>query len=153
MVEVPDLGSRFDLVFCIGNTAAHLTQQDFARFIQSVMGILRPAGRWIYQVVNWDYILSRGADRFSLKTIEVQGATFERVYREVSGARVRFSNRLRVGGRTVFEGEVWLYPIPAAEVLWLHRAAGFSLVGHYADFRHSPFDPSRESGSVYVFSA
>jgi SAM-dependent methyltransferase len=153
MVEVPDLGSRFDLVFCIGNTAAHLTQQDFARFIQSVMGILRPGGRWIFQVVNWDYILSRSADRFSLKTIEVQDATFEREYREVSALRVRFCNRLRMAGRTVFEGEVWLYPMQAAEVLRVHRAAGFSLQGHYADFRRSPFDPSRESGSVYVFSS
>jgi SAM-dependent methyltransferase len=152
MVEVADLGSSFDLIVCIGNTAAHLTQQDFAPFIQSVKGILRPGGRWLFQVVNWDFILSRSTDRFSLKTIEVQGATFEREYREVSASRVRFCNRLRVAGRTAFEGEVWLYPIRAAEVLRLHGAAGFSLMGHYADFHRSPFDPSRESGSVYVFS-
>jgi SAM-dependent methyltransferase len=152
MRDVASLGSGFDLIFCIGNTAAHLTRQDFARFIQSVKGILRPGGRWIFQVVNWDYILSRGGDRFSLRTIEVQGAAFEREYREVSGARVRFCNRLRVGGRTVFEGEVWLYPMQAAEVLRLHRAAGFSPLGHFADFRRSPFDASLESGSVYVFA-
>jgi SAM-dependent methyltransferase len=152
MREVAALGFAFDLICCIGNTAAHLTQQEFARFIQDVKGILRPGGRWIFQVVNWDYILSRGAERFSLKTIEAQGASFEREYREVSGARVRFCNRLRAGGQTVFEGEVWLYPLRAAEALQLHEAAGFSLLGHYADFRRSPFDASRESGSVYLFA-
>ena len=152
MMEVAGLGSGFDLVFCIGNTAAHLTQDAFARFVQSVKGILRPGGRWIFQVVNWDYILSRVGDRFSLKTIAAQDAIFEREYRDVSGTRLRFCTRLRVGGRTVFEGEVWLYPMPAAEVLRLHQATGFRLVGHYGDFRRSPFDPSQDSGSVYLFA-
>jgi SAM-dependent methyltransferase len=152
MLEIASLGSGFDLVFCIGNTAAHLTQDAFARFVQSVKGILRPGGRWIFQVVNWDYILSRVGDRFSLKTIAAQDAIFEREYRDVSGTRLRFCTRLRVGGRTVFEGEVWLYPMPAAEVLRLHQATGFRLVGHYGDFRRSPFDPSQDSGSVYLFA-
>jgi len=152
MTEVASVGSGFDLVFCIGNTAAHLTQDAFARFVQSVKGILRPGSRWTFQVVNWDYILSRGCDRYSLKTIEAQDATFEREYRDVSARRLRFCTRLRMGGRTVFEGEVWLYPMPAAEVLRLHQTAGFRLVGHYGDFRRSPFDPSRDSGSVYVFA-
>ena len=52
MLEIAGLGSGFDLVFCIGNTTAHLTQEAFARFIQSVRGMLRPGGRWIFQVVN-----------------------------------------------------------------------------------------------------
>jgi len=151
MMEIASLGSAFDLTFCIGNTAAHLPQEAFARFILAVKGILRPGGRWIFQVVNWDYILSRAEDRFSLKTIETQAATFEREYRDVSGRRLRFCTRLRVGGRTAFEGEVWLYPILAAEVLRLHQGAGFRLEGHYGDYRRSPFDPSRDSGSVYVF--
>ncbi len=152
MMEIVSLGSAFDLIFCIGNTAAHLPQSAFARFIQAVKGTLRPGGRWIFQVVNWDYILSRGGDRFSLKTIETEEATFEREYRDVSGKRLRFCTRLRVGGRTVFEGEVWLYPLIAAEALQLHRSAGFKLEGHYGDYRRTPFDPSRDSGSVYVFA-
>jgi SAM-dependent methyltransferase len=152
MLEIAALGPAFDLIFCIGNTAAHLPQAAFASFIQAVKGILRPGGRWIFQVVNWDYILSRGSDRFSLKTIETEDATFEREYRDVSDKRLRFCTRLRVSGRTVFEGEVWLYPMPEAEVLRLHQTAGFTPVGHYGDYRRTPFDPSRDSGSVYVFA-
>jgi SAM-dependent methyltransferase len=152
MLEIASLGSAFDLIFCIGNTAAHLPQTAFARFVQAVQGSLRPGGRWIFQVVNWDYILSRGGDRFPLRTIETQEATFEREYRDVSGRRLRFCTRLRVSGRTVFEGEVWLYPLTAAEVLRLHQTAGFTPLGHYGDYRRSPFDPSRDSGSVYVFA-
>jgi 2-polyprenyl-3-methyl-5-hydroxy-6-metoxy-1,4-benzoquinol methylase len=52
MMEIAGLGSAFDLMFCIGNTAAHLPQAAFARFVQAVKGILRPGGRWIFQVVN-----------------------------------------------------------------------------------------------------
>jgi SAM-dependent methyltransferase len=152
MMEIASLGSAFDLIFCIGNTAAHLPQTAFAHFIQAVKATLRPGGRWIFQVVNWDYILSRGGDRFSLKTIETEEATFEREYRDVSGKRLRFCTRLRVGGRTVFEGEVWLYPLTAAEVLRLHQTTGFTPVGHYGDYRRSAFDASRDSGSVYIFA-
>ena len=74
---------RFDAAFCIGNTAAHLTQAQFAQFLDSVQAVLEPGAPWILQVMNWDYVLER--DAFTFPVIEApQGLTFHRAYRDIS---------------------------------------------------------------------
>ncbi len=151
MREAGGLAGMFDAAFCIGNVASHLTRAEFRAFLASLVRVLRSSGVWILQVVNWDYILGRGAYQFPPRTLDPGPATFYRDYRDISDDRVRFSTRLAAGGRTIFAGEVWLHPIRSEACLRLHQEAGFSLLGHFADFRRTPFDPARDSGSVFVF--
>ena len=152
MLEIGRLTPPFDLIFCVGNVAPHLTQEEFSGFLGTVERILRPGGQWIFQVVNWDAILGLDSHTFRVRTLGTRNATFHRQYREISAARVRFLTRLVADNRIVFEGDVWLYPMRTEVVLEVHRERGFDLIGHFADFQRAPFDAaSTESGSVFVF--
>lgn len=149
MVDLASLDGGFDAIFCIGNVLAHLPRNGLVRFLRDVREMLEPSAPWIFQTVNWDFILERRSFRFP--DIATSGAVFEREYPEVSSDAVRFVTRLTVDGRRIFEGEVPLHPERAEDYLEAHAAAGFDLEGHYADFRGRAFDPGAHSSSVFVF--
>ncbi len=166
MLDVGSLTAPFDLVFCIGNVAAHLEQTKLERFLTSVYGLVTPGGSWIVQTVNWDYIL--GLDKFSFPDTHVEtGGTqgrcegdvpehdpvivFSRRYEEISEQRLHFLTKLTRDGATVFEGDVWLYPIRSADYVRIHERLGFELLGHYANFGRAEFAPGRHSSSVFAF--
>jgi 2-polyprenyl-3-methyl-5-hydroxy-6-metoxy-1,4-benzoquinol methylase len=148
MADLASLGGRHDAIFCIGNVLAHLPRGDLARFLLDVRGVLEPSAPWIFQTVNWDFILERESFRFP--DIAAGGAVFRREYPKVSREHVRFVTRLEVEGSPAFEGEVVLYPMRAADYLGEHAAAGFELEAHYGDFHEGDFDPGRQSSSVFV---
>jgi SAM-dependent methyltransferase len=151
MLEIATLPSPVDCVFCIGNVAPHLTQEEFARFIGDVGTILRRGGVWIFQVVNWDYVLAQGSYPFRPRKLGLGDAVFLREYQDVSEARLRFLTRLVAENRTIFAGDVWLYPLRTDAYLGLHQARGFQLLGHFADFQRAPYAPTSDVGSVFVF--
>ena len=151
MLDVGTLAGPFDFVFCIGNVAPHLTQAEFARFAGDVAKILRPGGVWVFQVVNWDYVLTHGAYAFRPRKLGSGGAVFLREYREISDSRVRFLTRLVAEDRTIFEGDVWLYPLRTDAYVRLHRERGFELLDHFADFQRTPYATTSDAGSVLAF--
>jgi hypothetical protein len=154
LLDARDVGrveGLFDLAFSIGNVVSHMEQADIPRFLDGVRSRLERFGVWIVQVVNWDYILERPSYRFPDIAVGDGSVVFTREYPEVSDDRLRFVTRLARGDTTVFDGEVWLYPLRASDCLDFHDAAGFELLGHYADFHSRPFEPNTESSSVYVF--
>jgi len=95
MLDIAALGQTFDAIFCIGNTAAHLTQAQFAHFLDAGRRSLTPGGVWIVQVMNWDYVLTQPAVTFPVMT--AGDATFYREYRDISEQQVTFHTRLMVG--------------------------------------------------------
>jgi SAM-dependent methyltransferase len=149
--EIGDLEGPFDAACSLGNSLAHLPRRDLSRFITDLARLLVVSGRWIFQTVNWDFILSRGGHRFPDVTT-ARGALFEREYVEVGPSAVRFATRLSVRGRTVFRGEVRLYPVPAEEYVRLHEERGFALERHVGGFGGAAFSPDLESSSVFVFT-
>jgi SAM-dependent methyltransferase len=149
--EVGSLSPAFDLVFCIGNVAPHLTQDEFACFVGELARILRPGGVWTFQVVNWDYILTQDSYTFRARKLGAGDVVFLRQYQDISDSRVHFQTSLASADRTIFKGDVWLYPIRTDEFLRLHRRHGFELVGHFADFQRAPFSSASDTGSVFVF--
>jgi SAM-dependent methyltransferase len=157
MLALDDLDPAFDLIYCVGNVAAHLPAGRLPEFLTSLRRILAPDGVWIFQVVNWDSVLDRadagGRFRFDPRRIGDGDLVFEREYRGVGGESLRFSTRLRSGDRELFAGEVSLYPVKAGSYRRHHREAGLELVGHYGDFARSTFDPAGSGASVYVFRA
>jgi SAM-dependent methyltransferase len=150
MVDIEELDRRFDAVYCIGNTAAHLDHEAFARFLDGVGEVLRPQGPWILQVMNWDYVLEQ--DELEFPVIEGEGGTtFYRTYRDISEEEVTFATRLQVAGETVFEDAVPLYPIRSGEIEALHAARDFTLLEHVGNYGGAPFDPDRFSPNIFVF--
>jgi SAM-dependent methyltransferase len=140
---------RFDAAFCIGNTAAHLTQAQFAQFLDSVRYILKPDAPWILQVMNWDYVLKR--ESFTFPVIETpQGITFHREYRAISAAQVTFHTRLQSGPNVIFEDETPLYPLRTADLLRLHQERGFTSIDHFGSYAGASFDPAVFSANIFV---
>lgn len=139
----------FDAAFCIGNTAAHLTQTQFAQFLGSVQRVLNPGAPWMLQVMNWDYVLER--ESFTFPVIEAsQGLTFHREYRAISAAQVTFHTRLQSGPDVIFEDAVALYPLPSEDIVRLHQEHGFTSVDHFGSYAGAPFDPAVFSANIFV---
>ncbi|MFH1144167.1 MAG: class I SAM-dependent methyltransferase, partial [Candidatus Eisenbacteria bacterium] len=110
MRGIGTLAGPFDLVFCIGNTLAHLPQEALPAFLAALHRLLAPDGRWVLQVVNWDRILAAGREEFPVLRF-AGGIAFHREYRDLSEERVRFITRLEAGSGVCFAGEADLYPV------------------------------------------
>lgn len=151
MRNIGSLTHPFDAGFCIGNTAAHLDRSQFAAFLETVAAMLRPSGPWILQVVNWEHVLQH--ERMSLPLIEAEdgGLVFEREYLDISERRVIFHTRLALGGETLFEDSVPLYPLRTDALIDLHRAVGFQLMEHVGSYAGDVFDPGVFSANILVF--
>lgn len=154
MLNLASLARTFDSVFCIGNTAAHLTPAEVARFVDSVSRVCGD-GPWILQVMNWDYVLTQSRVVFPVlegRAADGTALTFHRTYWDISEARVTFATRLVAAGEVVFEDVVPLYPLRSSQIVDLHAARGFDLVAHTATYGGAPFDPEVFSANIFVFN-
>ncbi len=149
MLDIAALGQTFDAIFCIGNTAAHLTQAQFAHFLDAGRRSLTPGGVWIVQVMNWDYVLTQPAVTFPVMT--AGDATFYREYRDISEQQVTFHTRLMVGNVAVFEDATPLYPLRSADIRAAHTHVGFTPLAHFANYAGHPFNPTAFSANLFVF--
>ena len=150
MAELDDLVEGFDLAFCLGNVAAHLPPERVPVLLGGLARLLRPGGAWLLQTVNWDAILGRPDHRFPDRELP-GGLVFRREYRDVSPTRLRFRTRLSRHGRTLFAGEVALYPVKAGDYRRRHEAAGFACQEHLAGYDGAPFEPRTAPASILVF--
>ena len=150
MLDIGGLDRQFDGVFCIGNTAAHLTQPQFAQFLDEVRARLVPGGPWILQVMNWDYVLAQ--EHVTLPLIEAEGGIlFRRAYRDISDTQVTFQTRLEVGGEIIFEDATPLYPLRSDQIVALHEARDFGLVAQLGSYAGAVFDPTTFSANILIF--
>lgn len=141
----------FDLVFCIGNSLVHLGNSDeILKFLKDAKDILRADGTFVFQVINYDRIISKGIKGLPTITNEAEDLTFERLYRyEEAKKKVYFKTILKVQGKT-FENEVPLYALQYEEAVELLREAGFNSFTAYGDFKGSSFD--KENSYAMIFS-
>ncbi len=150
MLDIDGLERDFDGIYCIGNTAAHLTRTQFAGFLDQVRDRLAPGAPWILQVMNWDYVLTQ--DEVTLPLIEAEGGIlFKRTYRDISPDAVTFETRLEVGGETIFEDATPLYPLRSENITTLHVERGFELTAHLGSYAGADFDPTQFSANIFVF--
>ena len=131
--------ASFGGVFCIGNTLAHAAGHDqLADICEQCHALLRPAGRIVAQVINYDRVISQNLT--GLPTIEnrERGLSFQRRY-DIAFPKVTFTTTLRVDGIT--ETSVnQLYAITHDELVQCLQEAGFSRIETYGGFAPAPFD-------------
>ncbi|TLX71978.1 class I SAM-dependent methyltransferase [Labilibacter sediminis] len=103
--------ARYDVVYCFGNTLAHLSgEDDFNVFLQSAKTLLKPRGLLLFQVVNYDRIMREKIDH--LPTIESDRFVFERNYSFPKEDVVLFSTILKEKSSEVtLEQKVPLFPM------------------------------------------
>lgn len=149
MVDFAALGGPWAMIYSVGNTAAHLPADRLWKCVEDVRARLMDDGVWIMQVMNWDYVLGLPGFHFPSKVMD--GGTFHREYRDITPSGLTFHTALDIEGRRVFDDEVRLYPLAAADIIAGHEQRGFRLLEHVSDYAGSRFDPDVFSASIFVF--
>jgi len=149
--EIANLEQKFDLVFCIGNTAAHIRQDQFRDFLGKLNTCLTVGATWIVQVVNWDFILQNASFRFPQIRIAGDTLIFLREYRDISSCSLTFHTTLKSLNAILFEESVTLYPIRQNELIDAHLSNGFELIGHFSDYIRNEFNINTFSGQIQVW--
>lgn len=135
------LSSKFNLVFCIGNSLVHLeNMQQIKEFLKKARNMLENDGSLVLQIINFDRIILREIK--SLPTIEnkTAGLSFERIYDyQKQNNTILFKTKLNVEGRS-FENQVSLYPLRQDELTEALYEAGFKKMKLFGDFNGNEFD-------------
>ncbi len=152
IADLATLKQSFRLIYSIGNVVAHLSPDRFSAFLGQVYAALEPGGCWIFQTVNWDYLLQFAQYRFPVKTVGDASLSFHRRYLDISLEQAVFEVELMADNRMIFNERATLYPLTADGYLRRHEAASFSLKGTYGGFDKTPFSREQNSGLVMVFT-
>ena len=151
LLEIGSLESIFELVYSTGNVMAHVPQNAFKPFLKSLKKKMTKNGIWIFQVINWDYILRQ--NEFDFPVIQSDSKIFHRRYSEISEKNLTFHTELKNlnNGITVFKDKVTMYPLASDKYLNIHEEEGFQLLGHFSDYGKKPFNSNQFSADIYVF--
>lgn len=151
--NIASLNKKYDLIYSTGNVMAHISEDQFQKFLPDLKKIMHDSSIWIFQVVNWDYILS--CREMDLPLISTGDREFIRKYREIDSRSLEFHTELRERERenTLFKDKVTLYPVTADSYKRIHEDAGLILRGHYGDYKGGR--PVRDgfAAEIFVFSA
>ena len=142
---------EFAGIFCIGNVLPHLPANQLAGFLVDVQSLLEPGGVWIFQTVNFDPILGEEDFIFPEINLPTGQLTFLRWYEDIQTDRLVFHTSLAGPKGEIFAGEVALFPRTSGDYSLGHKALGFEMLGHFADFSGKAFHPREKSGSVFVW--
>ncbi|WP_163717421.1 class I SAM-dependent methyltransferase [Mangrovibacterium lignilyticum] len=131
----------FDALICFGNTLVHLESVTQIRnFFQQCSQLLKPNGKLLFQILNYQHILSKQIT--SLPLIENDFVRFERNYRlpDPNQPKIDFITRLEVKQENVvLENSAKLIPVQKNELEKLLLLAGFSKLIFYSGFDRKPF--------------
>ncbi len=144
MLELDEIlgEDEFDLITCVGNTLAHLTKPtDIHRFLSSTRGLVQNGGVFVFQIINYDRILTR--DIRGLPSITKEDVTFERYYSEPkSDGTIDFDTVLTDPQHDVeIRNTIPLFPITKGQMTEFLKAAGFGRWAFYGDWMGNPWTP------------
>ena len=151
MLDIQSLEQPFDFIYCIGNTATHLKQDQFDIFVQSAYNKLRSGGIWLFQVLNWDCVTRQQEYIFPVLYADNEKIKFIRKYSDISNDSVIFNTELVDRGYVIFKEFTEMYPISSQEYLDIHHSHQFRLLDHFANFKRTPFNPRVDSANIFVF--
>lgn len=128
--------NTFDAVICFGNTLVHLDGTDrIGSFFSHVRKVLKPGGKFLLQIINYNRILDHQVD--CLPTIENETIKFERLYHyQEKTHRISFDTRLTIKATgEMLENSVDLYPLVQNELKELLENNGFETVHLFGNFK------------------
>lgn len=130
----------FDAVICFGNTLVHLPDSDSVlQMLNGVNAVLKPSGKFLLQILNYDYILREKLDK--LPVIETGNIRFERKYIfEYGSSTVIFDTKLHLKETDeVISNQTRLFALGSAGLMTLLEKSGFNSIEFYAGFNKAPF--------------
>lgn len=127
---------QFDAVLCFGNTLVHLESKEMvAQMLNGVSQILKPGGKFLLQILNYDYILDALVSELPL--IETENIKFLRQYRfDKNSPKIRFYTELylKKENQTVVN-ETTLLALKSNELVDLLCNAGFQDIELFSNFK------------------
>lgn len=149
-MDMPD--ESFDAIYCIGNSLVHLdNSNEIQSFFLDVRKLLGKEGVFVFQIINYDRIISKEVS--SLPTIlnEEIPLKFERFYNlDESSRKIIFKTILHVDNNEIIN-EVYLYPLMHDDAVAMLRKAGFNEIRVFGDFKRSSFD--KENSYALIIEA
>lgn len=140
--------------FCVGNTLSYLNKDELSSFLTKLYHALPKNGVWIFQTLNWNYILNQ-KDDYQFPDLEIQKQTtppvFRRWYDKISPEQVMFHRQVRHANTLLSDETDTLYPQTSESYDQIHQAIGFKLIGSFANFKGNPLLTSEDSASIKVF--
>lgn len=142
MLEIGELHKEFDLIFCIGNSLVHLDDdEEIFRFLQDCRNCLKPGGKLLIQIVNYDRVLAKEVKTLPSIVNKEIDLVFERYYNYLSDKhKIDFKTILRVDKKKI-ENHVFLYPIKSKELVDLFKKTGFTDFNAYGNFNKDKYNP------------
>lgn len=109
---------QFQFALCLGNTLVHIISLEMLdNLIGKVAGILSDGGKFIFQILNYEKILTRRA--VELPLIDTETITFERRYdHETHRPLLAFNTRLTIKATSeMIDNSIDLYPLQRRELM------------------------------------
>lgn len=132
--------NQFDAVLCFGNTLMHLeTKEMVAQMLIGVTQVLKPGGKFLLQILNYDYILNEQISELPL--IETENIRFVRRYLfDKNSPKIRFYTELylKEENQTVVN-ETTLLALKSKELVELLQNAGFQEIELFSNFKEDVF--------------
>jgi SAM-dependent methyltransferase len=136
-----DKGS-FDAVYCIGNSLVHLDSLDkIESFFKDVHSLLTKGGTFIFQIINFDRIISKDIKALPTIVDDSVPLKFERFY-SYKNSKITFKTILSVEDRTI-ENEINLTPLLYDKAVSMLMNAGFKELHAYGDFKKNDYDKEK----------
>jgi SAM-dependent methyltransferase len=149
--DTTNLNTIFDGIYCIGNTLAHLKFSELEAVLHIVNRCLCKGGIWIFQVMNWDYILKHDSYKFKLLENSDKSTQFQREYLSISKEIIDFKVTLTINDEILFSETSPLYPVQSIDYIQMHHKSQFKLLNHFADFDKVPYRPDSDTANIFIF--
>jgi len=130
--------NQFDIVYSFGNTLVHLLSLvEIANFISSIRKILKPKGKLLIQILNYDNILNNKVRLLPL--IDNDKIRFERYYEFDDSELLDFKTILKIKETNdSIENVIKLYPITKTQLEKILINNGFVNIEFFGNFNKGP---------------
>lgn len=147
---VEKLKQKFNGIICIGNTLVHLSSlKEISQAITQMYQLLKPTGKLIIQIVNYDRILEKKIKELPRIEKEKMNLEFIRKYEFVTETQINFETTLKVKDKEI-KNSIPLYPLTSAKLINIIEEIGFDNYNLYGGFDFSDYKKQESSPIVAV---
>lgn len=136
-------------IICIGNSLVHLnSKKEIETFIAKCYEVLKPNGKLIVQIINYDNVINNNIKKLPL--IENEEVKFVRNYDyDKENDIMNFNTELTIN-KDVYENSIPLKPIFKNELDKILNNVKFDKINFFGDFKGNEY---RENSYALVFCA
>lgn len=150
MENIAKFAQKPDALFSIGNVVSHLTLAKFAEFIKDISTMLPVNGIWLFQIMNWDFIIKQQNYQFPTLTSHDKQAIFKRNYSDISLDSVQFNTELIHKDLTIKESAT-MTPLQVSDIIKVHQQNGFILTNHHGSYAGNQYDKNEDCSNIFIF--